>query len=230
MQVSEAQSGSSLSWMRSLRLGGGVLLGLFLLDLVETMVPVRWMDPAWELQVMGAIIERSPVPLLGFLLFFYGDDLLRSWLGRWMARGLSWLALVFGLALLLMLPLLVADTSRLIDQMQERINSQLQQQVSQSSQLESGLEVAPAEALSDILARLGRSGEGQTEAEIRGTLAAELKKVQEDSVARARQVFQDQRFGLMKRSWKWGVQAVLFACALLYVWRQSAWARTAWQK
>jgi len=89
MQTTEVDAGSSVGWMRSLRLAGGVLLGLFALDLAESMVPVQWMNPAWELQVIGAIIERSPVPLLGFVLFFYGDGLMRSGLTRLVARGLS---------------------------------------------------------------------------------------------------------------------------------------------
>ena len=225
MQTTEAESGSSLYWMRSLRLAGGVLLGLFALDVADSVVPVQWMNPAWELQVIGAIIERSPVPLLGFVLFFYGDGLLRSGLTRLVARGLSWLALAAGLGLLLTLPLLVADTSRLIKRAQDQITTQLQEQVSQSSRIEAELKVAPAEALNNVLTRLGRPIEGQTEMEVRDVLVQELQQTREQSQARARQVFEEQRFALMKRSWKWGGQAILLGLALVYIWRQSGWAR-----
>lgn len=221
----EAEYASSLFWMRSLRLAGGVLIGLFVLDLIESAVPIRWMDPAWELQVIGSIIERSPVPLLGFILFFYGDDLLRSTLTRLLARVLSWLALAFGLILFLILPLLVADTGRLVDRAQSQLNTQLQQQVAQSDRFEAELRLAPAEALDNIMQRLGRSGEGRSETEIRDTLAEELRQSREATLVRARQVAEEQRFSLVKRSWKWGAQALLLGCAFVYIWRQTAWAR-----
>jgi len=225
MQVAEVESGTTIAWIRSLRLAGVTLLALFALDVAETVVPVQWMDPAWELQVIGAIIERSPVPLLGLVLFFYGDAFARSKLTQWVARGLSWGALLGGLALLLTLPLIVADTARLVKRAESQVTGQLQEQLTQSNQLEAELKVAPADALAHILTRMGRSMGDQLELEVRESLVAELRQNRAAAETRARAVLEEQKFALMKRSWKWGAQALLLGCTLLYVWRQSGWIR-----
>jgi len=205
------------------------MLGLFVLDVVESVIPVQWMNPAWELQVIGAMVERSPVPLIGIVLFFYGDGFMRS---RWtwlLSRVLSWMALVVGAGLLLTLPLMVADTSRLIKRVEVQVTGQMQQQALQSDRVMAEVEGASAASLTNLLTRMGRVMEGQTEAEARDALLGELRKTREEGLDRARQMVEEQKFILMKRSWKWGVQSVLVAFVLIYTWRQSGWARARFQ-
>ncbi|MBW4450206.1 MAG: HpsJ family protein [Spirirestis rafaelensis WJT71-NPBG6] len=50
----------SMSILRSL--GYGLLLLAFF-DIVEMFVPPNFMNPAWEFQTFGALVERVPVPL-----------------------------------------------------------------------------------------------------------------------------------------------------------------------
>lgn len=49
------------------RFVGYGLLMLALLDLVEMLVPMRLLDPVWQIQTTGALVEFVPVLLLGLL-------------------------------------------------------------------------------------------------------------------------------------------------------------------
>jgi hypothetical protein len=58
-------------------LGYGLLL-LALFDILEMFIPPGFMNPAWEFQTFGALVERVPVPLIGFVLVFYGEKYSRK--------------------------------------------------------------------------------------------------------------------------------------------------------
>lgn len=53
-------------------IGYGLLL-FFLFDIVDLFFPPRFMNPIWEFQTIGALIERVPLPLIGLVLVFYGE-------------------------------------------------------------------------------------------------------------------------------------------------------------
>ncbi len=60
-----AQSVSNVSLSSSLfRLVGYGLLVLALFDLIHILIPLQLMNPMWEFQTVGALVERVPVPLL----------------------------------------------------------------------------------------------------------------------------------------------------------------------
>jgi hypothetical protein len=68
-----ASSESSLSLpspiARGVGLAGVVLIVLFLTILSASLMPVRVLDPAWQLRVGGVLINASPFPLIGLVLF-----------------------------------------------------------------------------------------------------------------------------------------------------------------
>ena len=225
MASEPTQDGASVEWLRPFRAGGLVLLLLFVADIIDVVLPVRWMDPAWDMQVIGAIVERSPVPVLGFLLFFYGDAFMRSRWTRRLARLLAWLALGLGLLFLLLIPLMVADTGRLARQAETRMTSQLQQQLARAEEMEANLMAVQTQELDRVLERLGRAAEGQTAEAARESLVTELRETREKARAQAQQTFADQRFMLQKRSWKWAIQSLLVAGLLVYLWQRTGWVR-----
>lgn len=93
-----AQSVSNVSPSSSLfRLVGYGLLVLALFDFIHILIPLRLMNPMWEFQTTGALVERVPVPLLGLMLVFYGETSSRK---RWesnLLKFLSWASLLIGL-------------------------------------------------------------------------------------------------------------------------------------
>ena len=49
--------------------GYGLLI-LALFDVIEMFIPARFMNPNWEFQTIGALVERVAVPLIGFAFVF----------------------------------------------------------------------------------------------------------------------------------------------------------------
>ena len=56
-----------------LRLLGYGLLLMAVVDLFFLLIPPQFMNPLWEFQTMGAVVERIPLTLLGIVLTFYGE-------------------------------------------------------------------------------------------------------------------------------------------------------------
>ena len=96
---------NSSSKSKLLRLVGYGLLLLSLLDLIDTLVPLNLMEPVWQFQTLGKLVEQVPVPLIGIVLIFYGSR--NSW-AKWeqsLLKLLSWGALLAGIGYFLLVPL-----------------------------------------------------------------------------------------------------------------------------
>ncbi len=150
LNQSEERSGresSSLAWSIPLfRWIGYGLLILALFDLIEMFVPPRLTNPAWEFQTLGALVERVPVPLLGLVLVFYGKN---NWRNRWekpILKFLSWAALLFGVGLLLLIPLGVINTVRLNQYNNQQIAARVNQRIAQIQPIYDELEKATTAA------------------------------------------------------------------------------------
>ena len=71
------------------RLVGYGLLALSLFDYVNIFIPPNFTNPVWEFQMMGEAIEKTPVPLIGSILVFYGKDDFRKDLEEYILKILS---------------------------------------------------------------------------------------------------------------------------------------------
>lgn len=127
------------------RIVGYALLALSLVDIINIFSPLRFTDPAWEFQVISALVERSPVPLIGVVLVFAGEKRFRIF------NFLSKACLVAGILFLLLLPLSISSAWR-IDQ---QANQQLVQQTTQLQNIKSKLNQATTpQELSNVLASM----------------------------------------------------------------------------
>ncbi len=225
----------SFSQLRSIslwRLIGYVLLVLSLLDLVEKLVPLRLMNPAWELQTLGALVERVPLPLLGLVLAFYGE---RNWRARWevpLLKFLSWLALLLGVAFLLLIPVGVSNTVRIERQNSEQIAAQVDKQMTQIQKVEDAIEGAktPAE-MEALISRLdgqGRSPDiknSQQLEQVKEQLSDSIAKGEERMIEQAEATRSSQRLDLWKSSVKWNLGALVSGVLFIGIWRRTRWAR-----
>ena len=208
-----------------LRWGGYGLLGLAFMDLLDSAVPWEWMNPTWELQFMGALIDRSPVPLLGLVLVFAGGIHLRQ---RWEAvalSGLSWMALVLGVLLFLMTPLIVTNTFRLEQRVTAQITSQMGQQLEQAEKAQAAVRSATSPELDALARRMGRASDGKSSQQVRSEMLAEFTKAKENLQRQAGEARNTQRTTLFKRAAKLVFEAVWVGIVLVVVWRSTAWAR-----
>ena len=225
----------SLSQLRSIalwRLIGYFLLVLALFDLVEKLVPLRLMNPAWEFQTLGVLVERVPIPLLGLVLAFYGE---RNWRSRWelpLLKFLSWLALLLGVAFLLLVPVGISNTVRIERQNSQRLTAQVDQQMTRIQQVEDVLERAktPAE-MEALISRLDRQGrspnikDSQQLEQVKEQLSDSIAKGEERMIEQAEATRSSQRLGLWKSSVKWNLGALVSGVLFIGIWRGTRWAR-----
>lgn len=124
MDVQTRMRGSA-SFSRQLSRAGLGLLALFIFSVGTSFLPLRLMEPAWQLQVSSALTNNGSVALLGMLLVALAswlapeDDLLQR--RNTLLRRLA-LAAVIGY--LLLIPLQTMALWRGVDQGKQRISRQ----------------------------------------------------------------------------------------------------------
>lgn len=221
-----AQSASLLN-----KIGYGFLL-MSLLDFITLITPTRFMNPVWEFQTFGAIVERSAVLLLGFALVFFGERDGRSKLELPLLRLLSWLVLVIAVLFFLMIPLGVFNSFRIDRLNKQQITAQIVRGKTQVQQIQQQLaEITTKEQMEDFLnsfSRAGRSPEiGSTQQleEVKGQLASSLVQGEKNLSTQAKELQANHRLELLKSSVKWNLGALIAGVLLLGIWQGSRWAR-----
>lgn len=215
-------------WSSSLiRCIGYCLLALALFDIIDILIPPRFLDPTWEFQVIGSLVERVPVPLLGLGLVFYGAADFQSKWERLPLKFLSWASLLVGVLFLLLIPLLVVDGSRLNDQINYQISIQLNQQLSQLQQLENQVRNGTAKDINDVLTRFNTSRplDIKNPQEVKSRLLSEITTAKKTIQSQAEAARTDRRLALLKNAAKWFLGALVSGAAFIYIWQVTHWAR-----
>ncbi len=216
---------SQVSSMTLLRILGYGLLLLALFDIIEMLIPLRLMNPSWEFQTFGALVERVPVPLIGLTLIFYGELHARRGWEFLTLKFFSWLSLLLAVLFLLMIPLGVGNTVRLNKQSYGQINTASQQQMSQAEQVEKRLKQATPEQIDNFLKSQGRSTNAKNPQELKSQILSEVSKAKEQIKNQAQANQSTQRLNLLKNSVKWNIGALVSAVLFFSIWKVTQWAR-----
>lgn len=205
------------------RLVGYGLLMLALFDLIHILVPLQLMNPIWEFQTIGGLVERVPIPLLGLMLVFYGEGNSRK---KWeiiLLKLLSWASLLIGFLFLLLAPLLVVNTSRLNNQ----ISSQVTQQLTQLQQLENQVSNGTPQDINALATRLnqGRPVDIKDPQELKSRLLSEITKAKNTIQPQTTAALADRRLALLKNAAKWLLGALVSGVLFIYMWNTTRWAR-----
>jgi hypothetical protein len=221
-----AQSTSLLN-----KIGYGFLL-LSLLDLITLLTPPHFMNPVWEFQTFGAIVERAAVLLLGFALVFFGEGDVRSKLELPLLRVLSWLVLIVAVLFFLMIPLGVFNSFRIDRQNKQQITAQIERGTTQVQDIQKQLAGITTqeqmEAFLNNLSRTGRSpeiGDTQQLEKVKEELASSLAQGEKNISTQAKEMQASQRLELLKTSVKWNLGALISGVFLLVIWQGSRWTR-----
>lgn len=199
-------------------LGYGLLL-LALFDWVEILVPPNFMNPAWEFQAIGALVERVPVPLIGLALVFYGESQYRN---KWeipVLKLLSWLTLLLAVIFFLMIPLGIADTVRLNKQSVAQINTTSTQQISRVEQVEQQLSQATPEQIETFLKRQGTALDGKNSQQVKEQMLSKVLQAKTQIKTQAKTNQSNQGFSLIKTSIKWNLGALVAAALFFSIWK-----------
>lgn len=211
--------------------GYGLLL-LFLFDFIYLFIPPGFMNPAWEFQTFGAVVDRIAVPLIALVLIFWGGRNGRFKFEFSLLKGLSWLSLIAGILLLLAVPVGILNTVRLDRQANAQISKQIEQSKTQIKQIQERVSSVTTEAqMQELITQLNRSSnapkiEGSQQLEtVKKELASSLTQGESSLMAQAQNAQSNQRLSLLKNSVKWNLGSLIASALFFWVWLLTAWIR-----
>jgi hypothetical protein len=209
------------------RLIGYFFLILTFLDLVETFYPPLIKDPNWLLPVVGLLVERSFVPMVGLILVFWGAGEYRSGWERPIIKSISWLTLLVSLLYMLLIPLGVSAGLRIDKQNHDQAMTQYRQGTAQLNQIKNQIDLATDKDFNTLLQTLKQQNQFKvnTVEELKTKLPEQLDKALENLAAQTLNVQKEQRKKLLKSLIKWELGALIIATAFLLTWRSTQWAR-----
>jgi len=211
-----------------LRWVGYGMLVFALLDTLHTLIPPAFTNSAWELQTLGALVERSVIPLLGMALVFFGESYDRLRLEKIPLKLLSWLCVLLTVLFVLMVPLGVLNTVRIANQSATQVNTQVEQRLAQFTQLESKLKQSSPEDLQKLATQLKSLGiqlDPQKPEDLKKQILGRIVSGRSQIQAQAQATLATQKLGLYKNSLKWNLGALIAATLFFIFWRTTDWAR-----
>jgi hypothetical protein len=224
----------SLNILRSIalwRLVGYTLLFLFVMDLAEIFIPPHFLDPQWEFNALGQLVERVPIPFISFILIFYGGNYLRKGWENLFLKFASWLTLMMGILLILAVPLGITNTIRIDQQTQANIMNKTNERLQVLEAVEDRLaQVTNREEMQVLIAQLNRGNapvlknEAQLK-EAKSNLSQFIEDSREQLKNEANFTKKQARNSLLKRSVKWNVGSLVSGILFVIFWNMSKWAR-----
>jgi len=225
--MNDIQGDQGFSIYRLRWIGYGLLI-LSVLDTIATLIPANFGNRLWELQTIGALVERVPVPLLAMALIFFGEGYDRRSLENPFLKLLSWVCLLLGLVFLLMLPLGIFGTIYVNSQNNQQIDNQAKQQFAQLQQVEERLTKGSPQDLKNLaaeLTRLGVQADTQNPQQLKDQILSRITPAKERLQTQKAAVESSQRLGLFKNAVKWLLGALISSVLFFTLWRGTDWAR-----
>jgi hypothetical protein len=213
-----------------IRLVGYGLLVMAAIDFISLMLPPQFMNPTWEFQTMGAIVERIPVTLLGMVLVYFGEMSDRTPIEAFLLKWLSWLSLLIAILLFLMIPLSITNTFRIYYQHSAKVNLQVTEQIETIQNFKDKLNAASSlEQIRGILQK-------QTSQEIslpdsldtnkfKTNILKNLNNTEDDLRSQANFLKTGKSSLLLKNSLKWNLGTLVASVLFLSIWKSTFWAR-----
>ena len=213
-----------------LRLVGYGLLGMAMVDILFLVIPPQLMNPLWEFQTMGAIVERIPVTLLGTVLVYYGEKSDRAPIEAILLKCISWLTLVAAILMLLMIPLNISNSFRIYHQQNANANAQFVSQNDTIQQFKEQLKAANSKDEIEVVLQQ------QAKQQVSIPDSVDTKKLKidiltsvqnnQDNITSQAQTFRAQKRSLLlKKCLKWNLGALIAAILFFLIWKSTGWAR-----
>ncbi|MEN8443795.1 MAG: HpsJ family protein, partial [Cyanobacteria bacterium J06555_13] len=137
------------------RIVGYSLLLMSIINWADIVLPPQLLNPTWELQTVGAIVESVPLLLFALVLIFYGEGTHRNKIERLFVRTLSQACLPIALAFGFLVLVAATSTVRINQQIDVQVGNVFSQQMEQLNQLESQIDEASSRDIDDILESQG---------------------------------------------------------------------------
>lgn len=219
------QSGNNTPWSVDIfRKVGYALLLFSLIEIIGIFIPMNLLNPSWQLETFGSLVGRIPVPLMALAFVFFGEDKFRSDFEITILKALRQICLIFGVLLLLMIPLGVINTFQSNTLNKAQITSQYQQQIDQIERFEALLNQTKDQDLERFIKSQGRTLDGQSPQAAKEQFLSKLKKDKN----RMKMMFEGtkatRKLTLIKNSVKWNLGALIGGILFIYIWYLTQWA------
>lgn len=213
-----------------LRLVGYGLLIMAFVDVFFLLIPPKFMNPIWEFNTMGAIVERIPVTLLGMVLVYYGERDARTPIESFLLKWLSWLSLAIAIILFLMIPLSISNSFRIYYHHKAEINQQVVGQIDKVEAFKLRLKSAHTlEQIGTILQQQAQQKvaipDSVNTRKLKQDILNNLAKNQDSLRGEAQSLSATKRYSLLKDCLKWNLGALIAAVLFLIIWQSTLWAR-----
>lgn len=209
-------------------LGYGLLVFSFL-DYIYIIIPLRFTDPNWELQTIGALVDHAAIPLLGLMLVFHRHQGFIGKRQKTFLGFLSWVSLIVGLLYLLMIPLGIIDTGRIYHANNAQVTTKFSQQSQQIKQIKSKLNQATTDQeINQLFATLDpqrRSLKIKNPQAFKTQTLDKISQTERDLQVQVDSVRSNQIKALGKNSLKWNLGALVSGVLFIWVWKLTCWAR-----
>ena len=203
--------------------GYGLLL-LTLFDVIVAFIPLQLSNPGWQFQTAGGFVERSAVPLIGFILVFYENQDSRKKRELLILKLLSWLALVAGVFYFALVVVFFITPPALNDRSQAQVSAQFDPRITQVQQIQAQLGKAEPSQL-EALMKNNRVPAGTDPQAFKSKLMQEAATAEKNFKEQASIANSGQRLALFKNAIKWGLGAMVTGVLFIRIWAGTAWAR-----
>lgn len=213
-----------------LRLVGYGLLLMAIVDIFFLLIPPQLMNPLWEFETMGSIIERIPVTLLGMVLVYYGEKSDRAPIETLLLKITSWLSLVASILLLLMIPLSINNGFRIYYQQNAEVNTQFVSQKETIEKYKEQLKIASSkEEIQNILQQQAQQKieipKSINSQELKTDILQKLQKNQDTITDQVKSFRTQKRTLILKKCLRWNLGGLISAILFFLIWKSTGWAR-----
>ena len=213
-----------------LRLVGYGLIIMALLDYISLIFPPQFMNPSWEFQTVGGVVERIPIVLLGLVFVFCGERQARKTIEHKLLKFLSWLTLIFAIVLFLCFPLNIVNGFRIYYGNNTKVNAQIAPQIDALNDFQA--ELKTAESLSEISSILQKQSRKQVSIpstvnrdELKDSILSTISENQQKIESQVYIIKQNQKKILLKNGVKWNLGLLISGFILVFIWQQTRWSR-----
>ncbi len=213
------------------RFVGYILLAFSLVDFINIFVPIKLMNPAWELETIQGLVGQVAAPMLGLVLVFYKQLEFRVKKEIFWLRQLSWISLAVGILYFLLIPILIVSNIHLDAQLNEQVTTQIDERTASIGGIEQQLTKANSEKdLQTLFKKLTGQElppelQKKSANELKATLSQRLSKTKASIRPQVEAIAQDSRFPLIKKMIKLLVGLVISGTAFIYIWYLTRWVR-----
>lgn len=215
-------------------LGYGLLLLAFL-DFTAILIPLDLMNPVWEFRSISALVERTPVPLIGLVMVFCGEQDYRHPRERWILKGLTWVTVIIAIGLLALIPLCFVNSIRIHQLKIEEVNRFREGNLALVRQLEDKLNQTNSVEDMQLLLNRGFTNRSPMVLDVNQPLTAVktqipnlLEPVKSDIDRQAQAALKsakNEQPGLLKQSIKSALGALIAAVICIRIWQSTRWVR-----